>query len=142
MLLLGAVREIHQNSIILSLPFNMCGSVGINNISDALSGAIQKEVLKDKDTCNSKEGDDENVEVAGEQDEGRAVEIAATQEDISDLSGSLLDLTLLFHVGQILPCYIISVNSEKRQVQLSLNPRLINGSVMKDNILPNMVCYY
>ena len=89
-------------------------------------------------TCNSKEGDDENIEVSCEQDEGRALEIAATQEDISDLSGSPFDLTLLFHVGQILPCYIISVNSEKRQVQLSVNPRLVNSSVMKENILPNM----
>ena len=139
MLLLGAVREIHQHNIIFSLPFNMFGSVSINNISDTLSSAIRKEVLKDED--DSREGNDENMEVAGEKDEDRAIEIAETQEEIEVFSGSLLDLTRLLHVGQILPCCIISVNSEKRQVELSLNPRLVNSLVMKDNILPNMVCY-
>ena len=45
------------------------------------------------------------MEVAGRKDEDRAVEFAETEEDIDVLRSSLLDLTWLFHVGPIFPCY-------------------------------------
>ena len=37
MLILGAVREIHQYRLLLSLPFNMTGFVNIGDVSDPLA---------------------------------------------------------------------------------------------------------
>ena len=47
MLVLGAVREIHQCELVVSLPYNLRGSVGIGDISDVLVGLLQKEGCPD-----------------------------------------------------------------------------------------------
>ena len=44
----------------------------------------------------------------------------------------------LFHVGQLLPCYVLAVEGGTR-VSLSVNPRLINTHLTHRDIKPRMV---
>ena len=97
-----AVREIQQYRLLMSLPFNMTGSVNIGNISDPLSAII-----------NTKEEEEEEKEVP--------------------------DLSKMYRVGQLLPCYVLHNDTNEKLVQLSINPKLINNQLTSKDLLPNMV---
>lgn len=105
--MLAAVREIQTYRLVMSLPFNMTGSVNIGNISDPLANLAQQQV---------------------DQDEQR------------DEDKPLTDLSQLFHVGQVLPCFVLDVDTKRRHAQLTINPRLVNGQIVAKNLRPNMVC--
>ena len=45
-LLLGAVLEVHEYEILVSLPFNMRGSVAIADVTDHMSKLLQSEAEK------------------------------------------------------------------------------------------------
>jgi rRNA biogenesis protein RRP5 len=94
-LILGAVCAVHQYKMIMSLPFNMTGSVNIGDVSDPL----------------------------------------AAKGDQFDES---LELSQMFHVGQIFPCYVLSVD-DKNHVMLSINPRLVNVHLTARTLYPNML---
>lgn len=47
-------------------------------------------------------------------------------------------LSRLFHVGQLLPCYVLGVEGGSR-VSLSTNPRLVNSHLTHRDIRPGMV---
>ena len=59
--------------------------------------------------------------------------IVRTQGD--DTSPSL---ARLFHIGQLLPCYVLAVEGGTR-VSLSVNPRLVNTHLTHRDIKPGMV---
>lgn len=105
--MLAAVREIQSYRLVMSLPFNMTGSVNIGDISDPLANLAQQQI---------------------DQDEQR------------DEDKPLTELSRLFHVGQILPCFVLDVDTKRRHVQLTINPRLVNSHIVAKNLRPNMVC--
>ena len=45
-LLLGAVLEVHEYEVLVSLPFNMRGSVAIADVSDHMTKLLQSEAEK------------------------------------------------------------------------------------------------
>ena len=45
-LLLGAVLEVHEYEVLVSLPFNMRGSVAIADVSDHMTKVLQSEAEK------------------------------------------------------------------------------------------------
>ena len=47
--MLGAVREIHQFELVVSLPYNLRGSISIGDISDAFAGLLREEGCPDLD---------------------------------------------------------------------------------------------
>lgn len=94
--MLCAVREVHQYRLIVSLPFNMTGSVNIGNISDPLA-----------------------------------------QQFESEDEGGVPELKELFRIGQVLPCYVLE--TDERNIQLALNPRLVNSHMTAKSLRPNMV---
>ena len=55
-----------------------------------------------------------------------------SEEDASPSLGRL------FHVGQLLPCYVLGVEGGTR-VSLSVNPRLVNTHLTHRDIRPGMV---
>lgn len=104
MLILCAIKEVQQYRLLMSLPFNMTGSVNIGDVSDPLSGLINT-------------GDE------GEEFDEKKVP----------------DLSKMYRIGQLLSCYVLKVNDSKKQVQLSINPKLINNQLTTKNLIPNMV---
>ena len=48
-LILGAVREIGEYDVTVSLPFNMVGSVGLGDISDPLLRTLQETLAEEKE---------------------------------------------------------------------------------------------
>ena len=105
--MLGAVREIQSYRLVMSLPFNMTGSVNIGNISDPLANLAQQQV---------------------------------DQNEQRDEDKPLTDLSQLFHVGQVLPCFVLDVDTQRRHAQLTINPRLVNSQIVARNLRLNMVC--
>ena len=55
-LILGAVLEIHEYEVLVSLPFNMRGSVAITDISDHMTRQLESEAerldTEEVRTCN------------------------------------------------------------------------------------------
>ena len=62
------------------------------------------------------------------------------QDEQRDEDKPLTDLSQLFHVGQVLPCFVLDVDTKRRHAQLTINPRLVNGQIVAKNLRPNMVC--
>ena len=46
MLILGAVLEVHEYEVLVSLPFNMRGSVAIADVSDQMTQLLESEAEK------------------------------------------------------------------------------------------------
>lgn len=46
-LVLGAVREVHQFELIMSLPYNLRGCVGIGDVSDPLVAVLREDARPD-----------------------------------------------------------------------------------------------
>ena len=51
----------------------------------------------------------------------------------------LPELPSLFHVGQLVICVVISVDVQRRHIELSLNPKLVNAHVTGKTVQHNMV---
>lgn len=49
------------------------------------------------------------------------------------------DLSKMYRVGQLLPCYVLHNDTNEKLVQLSINPKLINSQLTSKDLLPNMV---
>lgn len=62
--------------------------------------------------------------------------VSCTQRSEEDISSPTLNR--LFHVGQLLPCYVLGVEGGSR-VSLSTNPRLVNAHLTHRDIQPGMV---
>ena len=52
MLVLGAVQEVRDFEISVSLPGNMCGAVTIGNVSDPLTQGVLEEIDETDDIVN------------------------------------------------------------------------------------------
>ena len=50
-LVLGAVQEVRDLDISISLPYNMCGTVAIGNVSDPITEGVAEEV-EEEDEVN------------------------------------------------------------------------------------------
>ena len=59
---------------------------------------------------------------------------------LAQVEDSAPNLSRLFSVGQLLPCYVLGVEGGTR-VSLSVNPRLVNAHLTHRDIRPGMVCY-
>ena len=62
--------------------------------------------------------------------------VSCTQRSEEDISSPTLNR--LFHIGQLLPCYVLGVEGGSR-VSLSTNPRLVNAHLTHRDIQPGMV---
>ena len=63
-----------------------------------------------------------------------------TDNSRNDATGTLSNLSSLFHTGQLVVCCVLSV--QKSHVELSINPKHVNSNVTAKTIVPNMVSTY
>ncbi|KAG0172965.1 rRNA biogenesis protein rrp5 [Apophysomyces sp. BC1034] len=112
MLLLGCISQISDLELYVSLPHQLSGVVPITEISDALTSMVEK-----------------------------AAEAQDDEED-NDEKPEIPDLHKLFRVGQWLRCRITlaqdRANGDRRRLELSLKPQLVNESVAKVDVVPGM----
>lgn len=109
-LVLGAVLEVRDFEVLVSLPYNLRGSIAITDVSDPLTAAAESEARR----------------LDGEEDETETAEGPETPR-----------LERLFQVGSLLPCYVMAVDG--RKVALSVNPRLVNSNRTPRDIAPGLV---
>ncbi|KAI9142050.1 hypothetical protein BKA69DRAFT_1037920 [Paraphysoderma sedebokerense] len=131
MLLLGAIREIGELELVVSLPNQLTGHVAITEISDVISQQVEK-------FAQIEDLDDESIQV---------------DKDVPELP----NLRALFRVGQLVPCAIINIVSPssstmavssidssnhsslpKKRIDLSLKPKLVNQDITVDNLVDKM----
>lgn len=111
--MLGQIAQINRHDLALNLPNNLTGYVPLTSISDELTQKLQALAVDD--------------EGAGEQESDKNV-----------------DLQSMFSIGQYLRAYVTSTENEesngskgKRHIELSINPRVANGGLKKDDFLVN-----
>ncbi len=64
MLLLGAVLEVRKYDAVISLPFNMKGTVAISDVSDHVTKMVEEEAKRmDEDEKEEEEEEEEEVNV-------------------------------------------------------------------------------
>ncbi|KAI8058951.1 uncharacterized protein B0P05DRAFT_559162 [Gilbertella persicaria] len=106
---LGCISRINELDLLVSLPHQLVGVVAINEISDPLTALAEKVANQDDD-------EDEEMEESG-----------------------LPQLNQLFHVGQWVRCRIINLQSDdKKTIELSLKPSVVNEDIVKDDITPGV----
>eukprot|EP00731_Ephydatia_muelleri_P020460 Em0013g187a len=112
-LLLGAVQDVHQLEVLVSLPYNMRGSIAITDISDVLTELVQAEANL---------GDD-GAEVAEQQ--------------------SVPKMEQLFQIGSLLPCYVTAVRDTKVvSLSINprlVNANLSASDVKADMVIPGWI---
>ncbi|XP_052228949.1 protein RRP5 homolog isoform X2 [Dreissena polymorpha] len=111
MLLLGSVKAIQSYSLTLALPNGLSGVVPIMHISAAYTESLERY--------------------------SQHHEMGDTVENVSTLSE-------LFHVGMVLPCRLRDYNSaagDTKKLQLSVNPRDVNGDVQPASLQHGMCIY-
>ena len=64
MLVLGAILDVHEYEVLVSLPFNMRGSVAISDVSDHVTEQVKSEAAK-MDSDIEEEDDEVCVSVCG-----------------------------------------------------------------------------
>ncbi|XP_077992848.1 protein RRP5 homolog [Glandiceps talaboti] len=104
MLLLGAIKEIHDYEMVVSLPHGLTGHVEITDISNVYTKMLQ--------TLTKDAGD--NIE-----------EIKVHVDDIPNLMD-------VFRVGQYVKCAVKEMMAEKRgyrKISLTLDPKIINKTL-------------
>ena len=112
---LGCVTAVTSRDVALALANNLTGYVPITAISERLDGRIEKLLETEEQDGIPGDGD----------------------EDI--------DLRQLFHVGQWLRAVVTSTSSDssegtsksKRHIELSVNPRQVNGALEADAVVQN-----
>ena len=100
MLVLGAILDVHEYEVLVSLPFNMRGSVAISDVSDHVTEQVKSEAAK-MDSDIEEEDDEVCVSVCGGGGGGYA---DAKFVDVCSLSLSLCRLILL-------PSQLLNVSS-------------------------------
>ncbi|XP_033098849.1 protein RRP5 homolog [Anneissia japonica] len=116
-LLLGAVREIHDIELVISLPNNLHGYVQITDINDKYTERIREEQQKETKEVES-EDDDNNDE----------------QQELPTLHEA-------FSIGDIVICRVkelVMVKGHSR-ILLTLNPADITTHLSADNLKESMV---
>lgn len=111
-LLLGAVQEIHLLEVLVSLPYNMRGSVAITDVSDVVTELVKAEA----DLGN------EEAEVAEQQ--------------------SVPKMEQLFQIGALLPCYVTAVSDTRVLLSINprlVNANLSASDVKADMVIPGWV---
>ena len=134
MLILGAVLEIHEYVAVLSLPFNMRGTVAISDISDHVTKLVESEAQR---LDASQDEDDEEDVSFSEPDLSTASIIIATLQDSGASASKVPLMERLFSVGQLLPCYVLAVHNSR--INLSINPRLVNEHLTTKDLKPKLV---
>lgn len=118
-LLLGAIREITDIDLVVSLPNQLTGYVSITEVSPLLSALLERAAQSDNDSTTDSNSDHLTEEL-----------------DIPSLQS-------FFHIGQIVPVVIIELTSStmnqndkktKKRIDLSMNPELVNKGVQRDNL--------
>ncbi|KAJ3090994.1 hypothetical protein HK102_001993 [Quaeritorhiza haematococci] len=124
--LLGAIREINDLDMVISLPDQLNGYVAITEISRAITEAVEA--------------------AAGVQDE---------DGEQRDEELRIPNLRELFHVGQLVPCAVIGLEEQKdkdskedttgdqhsghkRRIELSLNPDVVNENLEASDLCEGM----
>jgi rRNA biogenesis protein RRP5 len=115
-IVLGQVTQITSRDVALALPNNLSGFVALTDVSDQLNQRVEKLLQEGPEGENEEEEED------------------AEFEDV--------DLKKSFHVGQYLRAYVKSSgvessSSNKKRIELSLNPKLANRELTNAEMLPN-----
>ncbi|KAI9253242.1 hypothetical protein EDC94DRAFT_546543 [Helicostylum pulchrum] len=110
---LGCISHINELDLFVSLPHQLVGVVAITEISDALTAIVEKVANEDED------------------------------EDMEDGSEtSLPNLAELFYVGQWVRCKVSAIqtgeNKQKKVVELSLKPSVVNEDIAKVDVTPGV----
>ena len=131
MLVLGAVQEIRDFEISVSLPYNMCGTVTIGNVSDTLTEGV--------------------IEEEGEEEVGgwRVLWCVIVLVCLQGLEQSSSVLRRVFFPGQLAVCCVLGegVRGEKggkrrsRGINLTVNPRIVNSHLTSRDITEGMVSH-
>ncbi|XP_070539661.1 protein RRP5 homolog [Ptychodera flava] len=101
MLLLGAIREIHDYELVISLPHGRVGYVEITDISEVYTRELQRLSQNDND------------------------------DDLTEEGNEVASLHDIFQEGQYVRCAVkeVSVRANKfKRVRLSLDPKIINDT--------------
>lgn len=112
---MGCISRINELDLFVSLPHQLVGVVPITEISDALTAIVEKVANEDED---------EDMEEGSET--------------------SLPNLAELFHIGQWVRCKITSLQTgenlkQKKVVELSLKPSVVNEDIAKVDVTPGVV---
>lgn len=113
---LGCISHINELDLFVSLPHQLVGVVAITEISDALTAIVEKVANEDED---------EDMEEGTET--------------------SLPNLAELFYIGQWVRCKVSAIqggdnNNQKKLVELSLKPSVVNEDIAKVDVTPGVVC--
>jgi rRNA biogenesis protein RRP5 len=122
MRLLGAIKEIHDLNLVVSLPYHLVGYVSIAEISEELSSILEKMV-----------DEEENV---------MAVDIDSEHEEVIEKEDSILpDLRTMFRIGQQVICSVISLESNDRgkRIELTMKPNVIHNNMKPQDLYTNML---
>lgn len=109
---MGCISHINELDLFVSLPHQLTGVVPITEISEGVSAMVEK-------VANQDEDEDMDEEVA------------------------LPNLKEMFRVGQWIRCKITSLQSgDKKVIELTLKPKLVNEDIEKVDITPGIVSSY
>lgn len=111
---MGCISRINELDLFVSLPHQLVGVVAITEISDAITAVVEKVANEDED---------EDMEEGSET--------------------SLPNLAELFYVGQWVRCRVSALQSgddkQKKVIELSLKPSLVNEDIVKVDVTPGVV---
>ena len=112
MTVLGAVRDVYDHHLVVSLPNQLTGTVRRSNIADVLEAVADSEDDDD-------DSEDDFVE-------------SSSQATLSDL----------FKPGQLVFCSVIELDNSgpRTHVQLSLDPAVVNALLTTDGLVQVRRC--
>jgi rRNA biogenesis protein RRP5 len=121
MQLLGAVREINELDLVVSLPNGLAGYVTLAEVSDVMADRVAAFVAK---ADESDESDDEENGDKKQEDE-------------------LPRLADLFRLGQLVRCVIVRLDDDgaNKRIELTLRASVVNRGLQSDSIQPGSVIY-
>jgi len=96
MVVLGAIRAINEVDLTVQLPHGLTGYVSMREISDPLAEMVDKYI---------EQGEKAEAKAAGQT-------VDATNEDGDEAPVTLPELNTFMRVGQLVPCYILSVGTQ------------------------------
>jgi len=151
MVLLGAIVEVHELDLVVSLPNNLVGHVAITDISDALSAQVEKASGQLAKIGETEEDEDEEDAMDAEAAEDEDAMDAAPAQKKKSSNGKtkassetkLPDLKAMFTVGQLVQCSVLTVEAQpaRKKLDLSINPTVINSGLgQKDIQAGQIIC--
>ena len=119
---MGAIKEIHELNLIISLPNNLTGYVSIAEISEKLSNILENIANNEAETGSSI--------LDGENEEGN-----------KEVTPVMPELKRVFRIGDLITCMILSLESNRhgRKIELTMKPNLINSGIEKKDLYVNMI---